>query len=301
MKHSLIMLALITAASCASSNAAFEPLDRRMISTNSLVSVGLDPDFSKMPTEIIESNKAPEEIVFNFLKEVIDITAPYCCCYKLQKAFYDTFENGHDLLRKTVHYIHTAYPDTPAYIDCKIGDTDNTMKAYMSLLFDDIKADGIVINPYMGDDVFEPFLEDSKKSAIVLIQTSNPNAKIVQELVLEDGKKLWEKILEIALSRWNKNKNLMIVLSSNTSCSNYENIRTLIPQDTPILLAGIGLQGGNPTVLKQLLNEQKRGVIVNSSRGILYPYEQHDENWRAKIKNAVIELKETLNTIRFED
>lgn len=279
-------------------NEVFQKLDRAMIDANSFVCVGLDPDITKIPLSIVKTASNTEDNVYNFLTQIIDITAPYACSFKLQKAFYDQFDLGHDLLRKTVAYIHENHPGIPAFIDCKIGDTDNTMKAYMYLLFEDIKADAVVINPYMGDDVLEPFIQDKNKVGILLIQTSNPNAKIVQELALSNGKKLWEQMLDFAVGRWNKNKNLILVLSSNTDTQDYAAIREKIPQDMPILLAGIGAQGGNPAILKQLLNKNGRGVFVNSSRGILYPYNRSDEQWKDAVLKAVIELKEALNTIR---
>lgn len=301
MNRAIYLILSITMTTHVFGNDAFRLLDSQMIQAYSLVGVGLDPDITKMPLEIINSDISSEDKVFTFLKEVIDITAPHCCCFKLQKAFYDQFDLGHDLLKNVVSYIHDNHPTIPAYIDCKIGDTDNTMKAYMSLLFDDIKADAVVINPYMGDDVLEPFMQDPKKVGIVLIQTSNPNAKVVQEIVLANGKKLWEEMLDLALERWNTNNNLIVVLSSNTDAHDYSSIRSKIPQDTPILLAGIGLQGGDPQVMKQLLNDNKRGVFVNSSRGILYPYAQNDPYWRDAILNAVIELKNVLNDIREQE
>jgi orotidine-5'-phosphate decarboxylase len=275
-----------------------QKLDQRMIATNSLVCVGLDPDITKMPLSILETDQTDEEKVYSFLTTIIDITAPHACSYKLQKAFYDLFDEGHELLRKTVAYIHDNYSDIPVFVDCKIGDTDNTMIAYMHLLFKDIKADGVVINPYMGDDVLEPFMNDAHKCAIVLLQTSNPRGKIVQEIITEQGIPLWEEMLHLTINRWNTNKNLIAVLSSNTDVSSYVSIRNKIPQDMPILLAGIGLQGGNPEVLKQLLDNNNRGVFVNSSRGIIYPYLQNDENWQTAVVNAAIELKEMLNAIR---
>lgn len=281
-------------------NEVFQKLDARMVCTNSLVCVGLDPDITKLPLAILNTDKKAEDQIFLFLTQVIDITVPHACCFKVQKAFYDQFDLGHDLLKKIVAYIHESYPDVPVFIDCKIGDTDNTMQAYMKLLFEDIKADGVVINPYMGDDVLEPFMQDKSKTGIVLIQTSNPNAKVVQELKLNDGKNLWEKMLDLTLNRWNKNQNLIVVLSSNTTAYDYTLIRKQIPQDTPILLAGIGLQGGDPLVLKQLLNDNNRGVFVNSSRGILYPYDRADTQWQAAILTAVVQLKELLNNIRIK-
>lgn len=279
-------------------NEVFQTLDARMITTDSLVCVGLDPDITKMPLDIMQIEGTIEDKVYSFLTQIIDITAPHACSYKAQKAFYDQFDGGHELLRKTVAYVHEQYPGIPVFVDCKIGDTDNTMKAYMHLFFEDFKADGVVINPYMGDDVLEPFMQDEKKVAIVLIQTSNPNAKVVQGLELSNGKKLWQEMLSLLLERWNKNNNLIVVLSSNTDACDYASIRNQIPQDIPILLAGIGAQGGDPVVMQQLLNKDKRGVFVNSSRGILYPYSRADSEWRNAVLNAVVELKHQLNAIR---
>ena len=293
-----LIIAILITTTPTFSQTIHQKLDQRMITTNSLVCVGLDPDITKMPLSILNTNQTDEEKVYSFLTTVVDITAPHACSYKLQKAFYDLFDEGHALLRKTVAYIHDSYSDIPVFIDCKIGDTDNTMIAYMQLLFDDIKADGIVINPYMGDDVLEPFMNDAHKCAIVLLQTSNPRGKIVQEIITEQGTALWEEMLHLTINRWNINKNLIAVLSSNTDASSYAAVRNKIPQDMPILLAGIGLQGGNPEVLKQLLDKNNRGVFVNSSRGITYPYVQNDENWQLAIMNAVIELKNMLNKIR---
>lgn len=278
----------------------FHKLDQRMIAANTLVCVGLDPDVTKIPLSCIKSGDTSEDSIYSFLTQIIDITAPYACSFKLQKAFYDQFDSGHELLRKTVAYIHETQSEIPVFIDCKIGDTDNTMKAYMHLLFEDINADAVVINPYMGDDVLEPFIQDANKVGIILIQTSNPNAKVVQELCLSNGKKLWEQMLDLTITRWNKNRNLMIVLSSNTDTQDYIAIRKQIPQDMPILLAGIGAQGGNPDILKQLLNENKRGVFVNSSRGILYPYHRSNEQWKDAVLKSVIELKDTLNMMRMD-
>lgn len=280
------------------SHEVFKKLDDRMVKTNSLVCVGLDPDISKMPDSIMNSNNSLRDKIYSFLTEIIDVTAPHVCCFKPQKAFYDQFDFGHSLLRDVVSYIHKNHPEIPVFMDCKVGDIDNTMSTYMRLLFDDIKTDVVIVNPYMGDDVMQPFMEDKNKAGIVLIQTSNPRAKCVQELKLENGKKLWQEMLELTLNRWNVNNNLMVVLSSNTEPCDYAAIRKQIPQDMPILLAGIGMQGGDPEIMKQLLNDNKRGVFVNSSRGIIYSYNKNDENWRSEVLNATLKLKNTLNEIR---
>ena len=281
-----------------SGNETTRKLDERMKSVDSLACVGLDPDLSKMPLAITDLKVDDEEKVYLFLTQIVDITSPHVCCYKIQKAFFDSFDHGHGLLRSICHYIHDKHPDIPVFVDCKIGDIDNTMTAYMNLIFNDFSADGVVVNPYMGDDVLEPFLKDEKKTALVLAQTSNPNAKIVQELRLKDGRMLWEEMLELTLNRWNKNENMILILSSNSSNYDYSKIRTKIPQNVPILLAGIGAQGGNSEVMKHLLDDNKRGVFVNSSRGILYPYAPSSTEWESAVLNAVLSLKTELNEIR---
>lgn len=275
-----------------------ETLDKRIKDINSLVCVGLDPDINKIPKSINSLKISNEEKIYKFLIEVVKITAPHVCTYKIQKAFFDQFDGGHALLRKVVSYIHNNHKGILVIVDCKIGDTDNTMNIYIKNIFKDILADGVVVNPYMGDDVLEPFMQDQNKLGIVLIQTSNPNSKVVQELTLKNGKKLWEEMLSILVTRWNKNRNLIPVLSSNTEGTNYSAIRKIIPQDMPILLAGVGSQGGDPQIIKQLLNNNRRGVLVNSSRGILYPYNPKDQNWKKAILKSVIELKTILNRSR---
>ncbi len=278
-------------------NECIDKLHRRM--TDSLVCIGLDPDWEKLPLEIRGRGSNLEERIFSFLKEVIDLTAEHACAFKIQKAFYDSFDKGPALLRDTVSYLKENHSDVPVFIDCKIGDIDNTMNAYIHNLFELIGADGVVINPYMGDDVFQPFFDDPEKVAIVLVQTSNPQAKVVQELKLDSGEFLWERVLDLTLSRWNRKGNLIPVLSSNAETSDFKAIRREIPQETPILLAGIGAQGGNLSLIRDLLNEQKSGVFVNSSRGILYPYSPDESDWREAIRQAAIKLKDQINRVRY--
>ena len=281
-------------------NVVLDNLNGRMIEKDSLVCVGLDPDPSKIPLEIMGLDLSLEERVYLFLTNVIDITAEHVCAYKLQKAFYDDFRDGHDLLVRVVKYIKSNHGGIAVFIDCKIGDTENTMSAYIHHLFEQVNADGIVVNPYMGDDVFLPFYSDAEKVALVLVQTSNPSAKIVQELKLSTGELLWEKMLQLTLNRWNKNQNLIPILSSNTEDYDYKSVRRAIPEGTPILLAGIGAQGGNLSVLRDLLNTSRAGVFINSSRGILYPYSVESDSWREKILQETVKLKEQINAIRYE-
>lgn len=169
------------------------------------------------------------------------------------------------------------------------------MAAYVENLFDSIQADGIVVNPYMGDDVVAPLIELTDKAIVVIVKTSNVSGGIVQDARLQDGRPLWQYLLDLVVNRWNKNGNMIPVLSS-TAGLDMTNIRPLIPDTMPILLAGIGAQGGSYNDLSHLLNSEDSGVFVNSSRGILYP--ASSEPWRAAIETAAIATKEDLNRAR---
>lgn len=294
-----LLLLVVSIMQRVDANAVIDRLFDSMKTRETLVCVGLDPDLSKMPSEITALQVSDEEKTRLFLQEIVDLTAPHCCCYKIQKAFFDSYVHGHILLMQTIAYLKEKYPTHPVFVDCKIGDVDNTMNIYMETLFDHFEADGVVINPYMGDDVLLPFIKDPNKVAIVLVQTSNPNAKIIQEMTLASGKQLWEECLDLVLHRWNKNQNLIPVLSSNTDPQTYTHVRAQIPETTPILLAGIGKQGGDPAALRLLLNQERVGVFVNSSRGILYPYAPSDPTWRDHVTAEVIALKTHLNEIRY--
>ena len=264
----------------------------RMISNNTLVCCWLDPDLSKIPFEIHEQNISDEEKVFKFLCTVIDITASHVCLYKAQKAFFDILPGGHEVIKSLIAYVHKNYPGLPVVVDCKINDIDNTMLIYIKNIFDSLNADGVVVNPYMGDDTMFPLAELSEKAIIVLVKTSNQKGSVIQDLILENDLPLWRYVLDLVINRWNYNGNMIPVLSSNCEC-NMAGIRAIIPENMPILLAGVGAQNGNYSSLNLLLNKNKNGVFVNSSRGILYS--NTEKPWRLAIENAVIELKESLN------
>ena len=281
-------------------NPTTDRLMSRMKKHNTLLCVGLDPDLAKFPEEITSLKVTHDEKAQIFLKKVVDLTHSHVCCYKLQKAFFDLFKEGHTLLRDTIAYIKNIDSSIVVMIDCKIGDTENTMKAYRQLLFDTYKGDAVVVNPYMGDAVFDLFVNNPDLTGVVLVQTSNPSAKVVQELELKGGAFLWEKMLDITCARAKKNQNLIPVISSNTAGYDYTKIRSQIPQTMPILLAGIGAQGGDLSVLKTLLNDQRIGVFVGSSRAILYPYARDDSSWEKAIQSAAVQLKERMNAIRFD-
>lgn len=275
---------------------SLELMSQAMASNNTLVCCGLDPDVSKMPMEL-RSKTRKETTVRKFLEAVINITASYVCAYKAQKAFFDIFPGGHGLLKNIIAYIHERYPNIPVFVDAKIGDVGNTMDAYVQNIFGELKADGVLVNPYLGDDVMKPFEQLPNKVAIVTVKTSNPDATIVQDAVLQDGRPLWKYILELTATRWNRANNMVPVIASTTDVD-LTDIRRMIPDEMPVLFAGYGIQGGTQKHLRQLLNSQRQGVFVNSSRGLLYPYDIHEVSWRDAILNATVAMKNALNMER---
>lgn len=267
----------------------------RMKVQNTLLCCGLDPDIEKIPTEINRKHISDEDKVFEFLLGVIDATAPHVCAFKAQKAFFDVLSGGHEVLRKIIVYIHTAYPGIPVIVDCKIGDIENTMTAYIHNLFNLLEADGIVVNPYMGDDAIMPLIKLTDKSIVILVKTSNKSGGIIQDTILKNGEPFWYYVLNLVVNRWNNNKNVIPVISSTVGLD-MTRIRSIIPDEMPILFAGIGAQGGNSGDLHKLLNSNGIGVFVNSSRNILYP--QSKKPWRIAVREAAVKLKEDLNKER---
>ena len=272
-------------------------LREAMIRNNTLVCCGLDPDLSKMPRSYAEYDAIKESNIFDFLKKIIDITNAYVCAYKIQKAFFDELDGGHVLLRSIIAYIQEHYPLIPVFIDAKVGDVENTMVTYFRNMFKNLRADGFVVNPYMGDDVVAPFARFPDKAGIVIVKTSNQGGSIIQDALMADGRPFWKFVLETMVTRWNGARNLIPVISS-TIDQDLSDVRRIIPDDMSVLYAGFGLQGGTTQHLVELLDSQNQGVFVNSSRGILYPYEPADENWQNKVLESVITMRADLNMAR---
>jgi len=264
-----------------------------MAKNDSLVCCGLDPDSSKMPIEL-RGKSSDEKTVRTFLQIIINLTAPHICAYKLQKAFFDIYPKGHHLLRETIRYIHRNFPHLPVLIDAKIGDTSNTMAVYIKNIFGELGADGIVVNPYLGDDVMQPFKSLPDKVAVVAVKTSNHGASVVQDTILQNGLPLWRHVLDLTVNRWNRAGNMIPIISS-TATIDLCDLRMTIPDNMPIFLAGYGIQGGSVNGLYNLVNSDGRGVLVNSSRGLLYPYNIHKREWQNAILLATIAMKNSLN------
>lgn len=279
-------------------NPVIEKIERRWESVNSMAGVGLDPDVSRIPGEIwdITGRENIADGIFLFNKRIIDVTASYVVDFKINSNFYQGVE-GRDALARTFAYLKDTYPDIVRIYDGKFADVAHTSEQIASEVFERIDADAILLNPYLGFDGIEPFTKHKDKLSVVCVNTSNPSASDIQDLVLADGTILWRRVLDIAMNDWNKNGNIIPVLSA-THPGNLSGIRSAVGQ-RPILLAGIGTQGGDiEATLEDCLNDDGFGAMISSSRAILYPEIAEGETYFQASERAIRELRDRINTAK---
>lgn len=240
--------------------------------------VGLDSDINKIPKHLL-SERDP---VFEFNKQIIDATKEYCISYKINTAFYESMGvKGWESLEKTVNYI----PDTHFKIaDAKRGDIGNTSTQYAKAFFETLNFDAVTVAPYMGEDSIKPFLEFKDKWTILLALTSNPGASDF-ELLEKNGVFFFEKVLEKAIT-WGSPEQLMFVIGA-TQTVWLKRIRKIIP-DYFLLVPGIGAQGGSLQALVEEALNKDIGLLVNSSRAVIFASEGEDFAERAAEEAANI-------------
>ncbi len=226
--------------------------------------VGLDTDTSKIPSFLNES----EDAIFAFNKAIIDATAPYCVAYKPNLAFYEAYGlKGMIAFDKTVKYLKENYPDHFIIADAKRGDIGNTSKMYALTFFKEYDIDALTVAPYMGEDSVTPFLGYDGKWVVLLALTSNKGSQDFQFTEDKDGNRLFEKVLRKS-QEWGDCDNMMYVVGA-TQGRMFEDIRKIAPEHF-LLVPGVGAQGGSlEEVCKYGMNDQC-GLLVNSSRGIIY-------------------------------
>ena len=250
----------------------------------SFLCIGLDVDLSKIPNHLLEL----EDPIFEFNKAIIDATHELCVAYKPNIAFYEAYgTKGWNSLQKTITYLNTNYPEIFTIADAKRGDIGNTSTMYAKAFFADLAFDSITVAPYMGKDSVEPFLEFQDKHTIMLALTSNAGAFDFQTLTTEE-KPLYQSVLNTSKS-WKNSKNLMYVVGA-TKASYFAEIRKIVP-DSFLLVPGVGAQGGSlAEVCKNGMNSQI-GLLVNSSRGIIYASSGHDFAAKAAQKAQILQLE----------
>lgn len=239
-------------------------LIEQIFTKKSFLCVGLDTDLNKIPKFLLNE----EDSIFSFNKAIIDRTAPYCVAYKPNLAFYECYGlKGMEAFEKTITYLKEKYPNHFIVADAKRGDIGNTSKMYAQTFFKEYNVDALTIAPYMGEDSVKPFLEYEGKWVILLALTSNKGSHDFQLFEDKDGVRLFERVLSKA-QEWGTTENLMFVVGA-TQGSLFADIRKLAP-DSFLLVPGVGAQGGSlQEVCKYGMNKDC-GLLVNSSRGIIY-------------------------------
>lgn len=230
----------------------------------SFLCVGLDTDIKKIPQHLLTE----EDPIFAFNKAIIDATAPYCIAYKPNLAFYEAMGvKGWIAFEKTVKYIRENYPDQLIIADAKRGDIGNTSKLYARTFFEEIDLDAVTVAPYMGEDSVTPFLGYEGKWVILLALTSNKGSQDFQRTEDKDGQPLFEKVLRKS-QEWADEKQMMYVVGA-TQGQAFEEIRRIVPHHF-LLVPGIGAQGGSLKEVCRYGMTEDCGLIVNSSRAIIY-------------------------------
>lgn len=236
------------------------------------VCVGLDSDFEKIPhslkVKFSGQEHSKKSALSEFNKAIIDSTHNLVCAYKINSAFYEAETETWEVLHNTFLYIQSKYPEIPVILDAKRADIGNTNEGYVKMAFDSLKADAITVHPYLGKEALGPFLAHADKGIIVLVRTSNPGSGELQGLEM-NGRPLYQLVAENVAKNWNTAGNCAVVVGA-TYPEELKAVREIVG-DMPILIPGVGAQGGDlePTV-KNGLNSKKQGIIIASSRSIIY-------------------------------
>ncbi len=248
----------------------------------SFLCIGLDTDLNKIPSFLLNT----EDPMFSFNKAIIDATHHLCVAYKPNTAFYEAHGvKGWQSLEKTINYINSNYPEIFTIADAKRGDIGNTSSMYAKAFFDDLGFDSVTVAPYMGKDSVEPFLEFKDKHTILLALTSNEGAFDFQTKNV-DGLELYKTVIQTS-KNWKNSHNLMYVVGA-TKAEYLADIRKLIP-DSFLLVPGVGAQGGDLKEVCTYGMTANIGLLINSSRGIIYA--SKDEDFAEKAKEEALRLQ----------
>lgn len=266
-----------------------QQLIRQIRERRSFLCVGLDTDLKKMPACVLKGDNP----IFTFNKAIIDATAPYCVAYKPNLAFYECFGlEGWKALEDTIKYIKAEYPNHFVIADAKRGDIGNTSAMYARGMFEEMNVDALTVAPYMGEDSVTPFLQYPDKWVILLALTSNKGSHDFQ--LTEDchGERLFEKVLRVS-QQWADADRMMYVVGA-TQGRLFEDIRRVAPNNF-LLVPGVGAQGGSLEEVCQYGMTSECGLLVNSSRGIIYA--SSEEDYAEVAAKKAQELQQQMDTL----
>lgn len=273
-----------------------EKIRSRWLEIDSMAGVGIDPDVAKIPAEIWDEVGGPQNVadgITLFNRRVIDATADFAVDFKVNSNFFQG-EIGRRALADTFDHLKTNHPDVVRICDGKFSDVGHSAEKVAEEVFGNLDADGVLLNPYLGNDSIKPFTDWEDKIVILCINTSNPSANEIQDVELANGQPLWRYVLEKSMTDWNYNGNIIPVLSS-THQQNLVGIREVIG-DTPILLAGVGAQGGKlEDSVPTCLDSNGYGIMIGASRSIIYPDRVGDESLEDASRRSIAQLRADIN------
>jgi orotidine-5'-phosphate decarboxylase len=268
-----------------------QKLSAAWASNHSLLCVGLDPDISKLPAELAQQPDA----IFSFCKSIVDATADLACSFKPQIAYFAAIR-AEDQLEAICRYIKTTYPAIPIILDAKRGDIGATAEQYAREAFERYDADAVTVNPYMGFDSVAPYLEWKDRGAIVLCRTSNAGGSDLQFLNV-DGQPLYQHVAKLVAGKWNTNGQCALVVGA-TFPQELAQVRSLIG-DMPLLVPGIGAQGGDiAATVAAGKTADGQGMMINSSRAILYAKQLGGEHFSQSARRVAQETRDAINACR---
>lgn len=280
--------------------AFWERVRVRWAEANTLVCVGLDPDYGRIARALEASGippADPETAIATFNRAIVDATADLAAAFKPQIAHYAAHgEGGLRALSTTIRYIHERHPEVPVILDAKRNDIGSTAERYAVEVFDVFGADAVTVSPYLGGDSLEPFLARAERGVFILCRTSNPGARDLQDLpVGRDGRPLYQVVAQLAAQQWNARGNVGLVVGA-TYPDELKAVRE-VAGDIPFLVPGVGAQGGDVAAAVTLGQDSRgSGVLVNSSRGILYASTGAD--YAEAARRAAQELRDAINACR---
>ena len=278
-------------------NSLSESMDKSALITQikqkkSFLCIGLDVDLSKIPTYLLEKN----DPVFEFNKQIIDATHHLTVAYKPNTAFYEAYGiKGWEALKKTIDYINKNHPEIFTIADAKRGDIGNTSTRYAKAFFEDLNFDSITVAPYMGRDSVEPFLAFKNKTTILLALTSNKGGLDFQGLETKTGE-VYKEVLKTALT-WKNAQNLMFVVGA-TKPEHFSEIRKIVPNHF-LLVPGVGAQGGNLQEVCKYGLTKDCGLLINSSRSIIYA--GNDTRFAEKAQQEALKIQQEMEILLDEN
>lgn len=257
---------------------------------DTLVCVGLDPEPAKFPARFAGQPNA----IFEFCRDIVDATAEYACAFKPQIAHFTAAE-AEEALRMLILHIRLRHPRVPVILDSKRGDIGSTAQHYAREAFERYVADAVTVNPYMGRDSAQPFLDHADKGVVILCRTSNPGAGDLQDLLV-DGRPLYQHVAAKVAREWNEHGNCALVVGA-TWPEQLREVRAIVGDEVPFLVPGVGAQGGDVrAVVSNARNRDGDGLIISSSRAILYA--STGDDYADTAANAARALRDEINLYR---